>query len=186
MQTRSGNPSPSFTLTYYLSHTSRFTHTPTVHPFILPTVQRLRVLSDWYTHKHSRSGCTHGFGHVHTQYTHMLSCTLMKRKGIKKMVHYKQLCNCFWEMALVGGCHRLVFAEDNSVCGRRQWSLLDWLWYHFINSTSFTLVRREVIILTVAGVLFQTQCSSCCDSFRSRTHKIKATEDRNFTMFCRE
>lgn len=150
MQTRSGNPSPSFTLTYYLSHTHRFTHTPTVHPFILPTVQRLRQ-TDIHTLCVHTGVWTCAHTRTHWQYTHRLSCTLMKRMGIKKTVHYKQLCNCFWEMALVGGCHRLVFAEDNSVCGRRQWSLLDWLWYHFINSTSFTLVTREVVILKVAG-----------------------------------
>lgn len=103
-QTRRGNPSPSFTLTYNPEHTYSFPHTHLLygHSFC-PLCRDLECTQIHTQQTHIRS-----FAH-----THIPPCTLMKRMGIETMVHDKQSCNCFWETALVGGCHRLVFAEDN-------------------------------------------------------------------------
>jgi len=140
---------------YNPEHTHRFTHrkahTPTVHPFILSTVQRLWVHTDTDIHAHAHL-CAHTAS-VYTR-THMLSCTLMKRKGTETTVHDKQLCNCSCRrLTSIGLCRgQLVY----SLCGRRpgqQWSLLDWLWYRFINAMWF-----DVSLFRGGGVP-----TSCCE-----------------------
>lgn len=109
------------------------------------------VYSDMLSHR--RSLDAHSFSalhgdaeqtreHVVPSQTHSCDtpktpCPLIKRQGSHTMGHNKQLCNCFWETALVAGCHRLAVY---SVCRRRprqQRSLLNPPWDHFINSIQF-------------------------------------------------
>lgn len=130
-------------------------------------MQCLWVHTDRYAFISNRHINKKGFGMcsktgVNTTQKHT-ACALMKRKGIERMVHGKQLCNCFWETALVGVCHRFGLYRGQlvcSVCGRRpgqQRSLSD-CGITFINSIHFDVsLLWEGKLSYLAWVVLQTE-----------------------------